>query len=178
MRIVAILHVASKWSGTGHVENLQLGQLGLKLLACLSMRCVILLLSSGLLWTTPASAKHWHDDDDHWKKHAHNEGDEEDRHFDHSAGGCYFQPHEMRVISGYYAPRFRNLPPGLQKKLYRGGHLPPGWEGRVEPIPVIVDRQLAPVPVGYRRGYIDGYALVYNSHTRVVIDVFAVFRPR
>jgi hypothetical protein len=56
------------------------------------------------------------------------------------------------VITEYYAPRYRSLAPGLQKKLYRTGHLPPGWERRMQPMPVVVEQQLVPVPQGYRRG--------------------------
>jgi hypothetical protein len=137
------------------------------------MRSLSFLLLAALAWSAPASAKHWHDDEKHWKKHQNHEDD--DRNFDHHAGGCYFQPREMRVITDYYAPQRRSLPPGLRKKLYRGGHLPPGWERRIEPLPVVVERQLVTVPGDYRRGFIDGYAVVYSPRTRVVIDVFAVF---
>jgi len=105
------------------------------------MRPLISLIFSSLLLSGPATAQHWHDDDDHWKKHAKHE---EDRHvFDHRAEGCYFQPGDARVITQGYEPRYRQLPPGLQKKLYRTGHLPPGWEKRMQPLPVAVERQLA-----------------------------------
>jgi hypothetical protein len=67
------------------------------------------------------------------------------------------------------------LPPGLAKKYYRSGQLPPGWERRIEPIPVVVERQLVPVPAGYRRGIIDGFAVLYSLHTGVIIDVTALF---
>ena len=38
-----------------------------------------------------------------------------------------------------------------------------------------LERQLAPVPSGYSRGYIDGYAVVYSPRTQIVIDFVAVF---
>ena|SRR5882757_8967293 len=137
------------------------------------MRPLISLIFSSLLLSGPATAQHWHDDDDHWKKHAKHE---EDSHvFDHRAEGCYFQPGDARVITQGYEPRYRQLPPGLQKKLYRTGHLPPGWEKRMQPLPVAVERQLAPIPTGYRRGYMDGYAVVYSPRTQVVVDIVAVF---
>ena len=65
-----------------------------------------------------------------------------------------------------------------EKKLYRTGHLPPGWERKMEPLPLVVERQLVPLPGGYRRGVIDGYAVVYSPRTRVIIDVTALFGPR
>jgi hypothetical protein len=63
----------------------------------------------------------------------------------------------------------------LQKKLYRNGHLPPGWERRMQPMPVTVERQLVALPNAYNRGYIDGYAVVYSPRTQVVVDIVAVF---
>ena len=128
---------------------------------------------AGLLVRGPILAKHWHEDDDHWKKHC--KQDDDDRDFDHHAGGCHFQPHDARVITEYYGPRYRNLPPGLEKKYYRTGHLPPGWEKRLEPLPVVVERQLAPVPSGYRRGFIDGCVVLYHPRTLVIVDVVSVF---
>lgn len=141
------------------------------------MRLTITVVTLGILASGSASAKHWHEDEKHWKEHAKHE-DEDDRGFDrrnHSASGCYFQPHDAGIITRYYAPRYRELPPGLQKKVYRDGHLPPGWEKRMQPLPVTVERQLVPLPSGYRRGYIDGYAVVYSAKRQVVIDVVATF---
>jgi len=138
------------------------------------MRPVICLISCGLLFNVPLIAKHWHEDQKHWNKHA-KEADQDDRHENHHAEISYFQPHDTRVITEYYVSRSRPLPPGLQKKLYRTGHLPPGWEKKIQPLPVVVERQLAPVPSGYSRGYMDGFAVVYSPHTQVVIDIVAVF---
>jgi hypothetical protein len=132
-----------------------------------NMRQTIALLFFGMLASGPIGAKHWHEDDKHWKKYKDDEG--------HHGKGCYFEPRDARVVTEYYAPRRRELPPGLQKKLYRGGHLPPGWEKRMQPMPVVVERQLVPVPAGYSRGYIDGYAVIYSPRTQVVIDIMAVF---
>ena len=134
---------------------------------------------SSLLFTASAWANHWHGDGGHWKKHAKHEAhDDDDREFDHRGGGCYFELRDVRVISEYYAPRYRRLPPGLAKKLYRTGHLPPGWERKIEPLPVVVERQLAPFPDGYQRGVIDGYVVAYSPNTRVIIDVVALFGPQ
>jgi hypothetical protein len=138
------------------------------------MRPLICLIFSGLLLNGPLAAKHWHEDQKHWNKHA-NHDDNDDHGYKHQAKGCYFEPRETRVITQYYAPRRSELPPGLQKKLYRSGRLPPGWERRMQPLPVVVERQLSPVPAGYSRGYMDGYAVVYSPRTQVVIDIVAVF---
>jgi len=141
------------------------------------MRPLISLITLGIALTGQGYAKHWHEDEKQWQEHAKHE-DQDDRgfdHRDHHARNCYFQPHDAQVLTRYYAPRGRELPPGLQKRLYRNGQLPPGWERRVQPLPAVVERQLVPVPSGYNRGYIDGYAVVYSPRTHVVIDIVGVF---
>lgn len=134
------------------------------------------LVLSGLLLNSPIWGKHWHEDDDHWRRHEEHE--EHDRDYDRRGRGCYFAPHDVEVISRYYGPRYRSLPPGLERKYYRTGHLPPGWESRMEPLPVVVERELVPVPYGYRRGLLDGFAVVYRPGTGVILDVTAVFGGR
>jgi len=38
-----------------------------------------------------------------WKKHAkHHRDDDDDGDFDHHAGNCFFQPHDVRVITEYH----------------------------------------------------------------------------
>jgi hypothetical protein len=86
-----------------------------------------------------------------------------------------FSPRERHVIHEYYAPRYRHLPPGLQKKLRRTGQLPPGWQKRYRPFPVVLDRELVALPYGYHRGVIDGHAVVFHPATHVVVDVAAIF---
>jgi hypothetical protein len=85
----------------------------------------------------------------------------------------YFRSNDIVVIRDYYKPS--GLPPGLEKKLYRTGRLPPGWEKKVRPFPAYIETQLPPPCGGCSRGYIDGYAVVYNPGTRVIVDVQAVF---
>lgn len=86
-----------------------------------------------------------------------------------------FSSQDAQLIRGHYAPRYRNLPPGLQKKLARTGQLPPGWEKKMEPFPLELERRLAALPPGYRRGVIDGNAVIYAAGTSVILDVAALF---
>ena len=86
-----------------------------------------------------------------------------------------FQPREVRVIREYYAPRYRNLPPGLEKKYRRTGQLPPGWQKKMEPFPVAVERQLTVLPAGYQRGVIDGHAIIYKPRSQVIVDIAVLF---
>ena len=82
---------------------------------------------------------------------------------------------DIVILRDHYAPRYRNLPPGLQKKVARGGGLPPGWKKRFEPFPIAIEHRLPPLPRGYRRGVIDGHAVIFNSGTNVIVDVAVLF---
>jgi hypothetical protein len=126
------------------------------------------LLPTSAAWAGPK--------DDHSKKHGRHEADHDnDADFDRHDGPCFFQPRDIRIVREYYVPQYRGLPPGQAKKLYRTGHLSPGWERKMQPIPVVVEQELIPLPNGYRRGVIDGYVVVYSPRTQVVVDVVALF---
>ena len=107
---------------------------------------------------------------------------------------------ERQVIQGYVAgyaieekhPRKgkkpKNLPPGLQKKLDRGGSLPPGWEMKVRkgeilpvevyeqchPLPREVMVKLPPQPPGTVVITIGGKVARLLAATREILDVFEV----
>jgi hypothetical protein len=86
-----------------------------------------------------------------------------------------FSNRDVQVIREYYAPRYRRLPPGLQKKYARTGTLPPGWQKKMEPFPVVVERELVVLPRGYRRGVLDGHAVIYRPDSQLIIDVAVLF---
>ena len=83
-----------------------------------------------------------------------------------------WSPREIEVIRTHYSQQSTSLPPGLQKKVARGGQLPPGWQKKMQPFPANVDRALLPLPTGYQRGVVEGHAVIYNGTT--VIDIFAI----
>lgn len=95
--------------------------------------------------------------------------DDEERPRGHAKGHVqYFRPEDRVILSQYYP--VQSLPPGLRKKYARTGTLPPGWQKRVQPLPVAVVEQLPPPPLNCERGYVDGYAVVYDRRTRVILD--------
>jgi len=108
-------------------------------------------------------------------KHAKHDRVDESRTVSNVSVDVHFSTGDLRVIRGYYEPRYKSLPPGLRKKLNRGGALPPGWQKKIEPMPVAVERDLVVLPTGYRRGVIDGHAVIYNPRTQVMIDVAVLF---
>ncbi|HEX5236827.1 MAG TPA: hypothetical protein VFW25_16020 [Silvibacterium sp.] len=52
----------------------------------------------------------------------------------------------------------------------RGESLPSGWQGQVEPLPQEDITLLAPPPPGYVFGYYNGWAIVYDPNTGVILD--------
>src|SRR5262245_29445179 len=78
-------------------------------------------------------------------------------------GGRYWRDRDVVVIRDYYRPYYRPVPRTVHVHYVRGGYLPYGWERRIAPVPVYLEPQLVAVPYGYRRGIIDGRAVVYNS---------------
>lgn len=92
-----------------------------------------------------------------------------------TSSSLYFSVEHVRVIREYYKPQHRTLPPGLQKKYARTGQLPPGWQKKMEPLPVAIEREMPRLPDGYRRGVIDGHAVVYSSRAGTIVDVAVVF---
>ena len=86
----------------------------------------------------------------------------------------YFRGRDVVVIRDYYRPYYRPLPRGIRYRYDRSGYLPPGWAKRMRPVPVYVERDLVVVPRGYRRGIIDGHAVVYNDRG-FILDVAVLF---
>ena len=95
----------------------------------------ILILFCILLFVTPAMAKD--------KNKEHSPGKSQHAQSFPWESDQYRQPSIQDIIDSYYRELFqskkykkngkkkKNLPPGLQKKLARGGELPPGWQKKV-----------------------------------------------
>jgi len=61
-------------------------------------------------------------------------GNKEKKHKKHNKQNKHFSSEDAKTINTYY----KNLPPGLQKKMKRGGKLPAGWNKKVsvgQPVP-------------------------------------------
>jgi hypothetical protein len=82
---------------------------------------------------------------------------------------------DVQIIREHYAPRYRNLPPGLRKKVARGGVLPPGWQKKYEPFPDALEHRLVRLAPEYRRGVFDGHAVIYDRRSNVIVDVAVLF---
>ena len=97
---------------------------------------------------------------------------EDDQNQNEQGGGQefrYFRHEDYGAVQRYYSGP-RDLPPGLRKKYYRTGTLPPGWQKKLRPFPPELVRVLRPPPPNCERGYIDGVAIVYDRKTRIILD--------
>jgi hypothetical protein len=86
----------------------------------------------------------------------------------------YYRPRDVVVIRDHYRPYYRPVPVDVSRYYYRGGYLPQGWHRRIRPVPVYLEPELVVVPRGYRRGIIDGRAVVYNDRG-FLLDVAVLF---
>lgn len=136
------------------------------------LTCVILagvLLAGATVGARSAEAG----DRKRWRPRHHDDRGRYD-HRDRGWDGRYFSDREVYLVREYYRPRYRHVPYGLRKHYYRRGYLPVGWHRRIQPYPVYVEREIVVLPHGYRRGIIDGHAVVYNSRG-LIIDVAVLF---
>ncbi len=103
---------------------------------------------------------------------------------------------EMAAIRDYYrahpepepapAKKQKKLPPGLKKKVARGGALPPGWQKKVargevmdpvvyehaRPLPPVLVQTLPPPPPGTVIVTVEGKVVRLLEATRMILDVF------
>ena len=108
--------------------------------------CVILVLTCGMLAARDQDKKKSKEEKSEEKGESEKSGD---KHRDRAEFGI--TDRERQVIQEYYAPGKdgKHLPPGLAKKVARGGKLPPGWEKKMvkgETIPPVVYQQCEPLP--------------------------------
>ena len=103
---------------------------------------------------------------------------------------------EREIIQGYVrscaeppkGKKAKALPPGLAKKLARGGNLPPGWQKKCVPGAVLPEQvydhchtlphdilvKLPPPPTGTILVAIDGKVFRLIRATREILDVFDI----
>ena len=98
----------------------------------------------------------------------------------------YYRTHHGDLIKGKAGKKKKKLPPGLEKKLSRGGELPPGWQKKVvkgevlddelyrraAPLPNDLIRKLPPQPKGIVLIKVEGKIIRLIEATRTILDVF------
>lgn len=92
-----------------------------------------------------------------------------------------FTTQERTIITGWFVKnrsglppglaKRETLPPGLEKQLRERGTLPPGLQKKIQPLPIVLERQLSPLPTGYRRVVIAGNVILMEPATGVMYDI-------
>ena len=136
-------------------------------------RLMCLAIGAVLIQTTAAAAPD--KDKNKNKGHGNQETLAVDRADTRVAVHVAFSSADVQIIREHYAPRYRNLPPGLRKKVARGGALPPGWQKKYEPFPDALEHRLVRLAPEYRRGVFDGHAVIYDRRSNVIVDVAVLF---
>ncbi len=89
---------------------------------------------------------------------------------------------DVRIVHEYFVntsnlppglAKRQTLPPGLEGQLVVKGKLPPGLAKKMQPVPVILTRQLVILPSTQRRVII-GNQLVVLDRTNHILDFFAL----
>ncbi len=97
----------------------------------------------------------------------------------------YYQTHQIPLAE---TPKQKKLPPGLQKKLARGGALPPGWQKKVARgevldaqvytaahlLPPDLIKMLPPAPSGVATIIVEGKIVRLIEATRIILDAFDI----
>ncbi len=89
----------------------------------------------------------------------------------------YFKEHTYQQTESYTGdnekggkkPKKKSLPPGIQKKLERGGTMPPGIAKNY--LPNDLTRELPPPPHGYERTIVGSDVLLVEAATGYIADV-------
>lgn len=168
------------------------------ILSLVSGTIAVSLIFVAPLFAEKKKEKNKHSDSKHLEQQMHREEDaikgeikkEKDKivapgsHGHHDAHNV-FSVQEKNAIFGYYKVQNQNLPPGLAKKVAKGGSLPPGWQKKVsrgevmpldvykhaEPLPKDIIIQLPSVAPGTSLMKIDNRIVKVVDATKTIIDV-------
>lgn len=100
----------------------------------------------------------------------------------------YYQSTPQACPKGQKGKKPKAVPQGLQKKVTRGGDLPPGWQNKVSkgevldpevyrhatPLPKELTMKLPPAPDGTVLVKVEGKVIRLYEATRTILDVFDI----
>jgi hypothetical protein len=100
----------------------------------------------------------------------------------------YYEHSPQGDFKGHKVTKPKTLPPGLQKKVARGGDLPPGWQKKIARgevldaevyrhatrLPVELSKRLPKPPEGTVLVKVEGKVIRLYEATRTILDVFDI----
>jgi hypothetical protein len=81
-----------------------------------------------------------------------------------------FRAQDTAKLRQYYQSRLKSVDPAHRSRLVVGGSIAREVVTYIEPVPVEIVEVLA-VPAGYVVGYWDGYCIVYDPNTLIIVAV-------
>jgi Ni/Co efflux regulator RcnB len=112
-------------------------------------------LTAAPVWSVAAPQQH-HDDDHH------------------AAPAYHFQEQDRAHLQSHYRSEHIQVDTAHRWAWHRGENFPVGWHDHIRPLPQVDISLLPPPPPGYVFGYYDGWAVVYDPSTGVILDAVDV----
>ncbi|HUZ04225.1 MAG TPA: hypothetical protein VMU62_02620 [Acidobacteriaceae bacterium] len=82
-----------------------------------------------------------------------------------------FRSQDTSRLRQHYQGGFGRIDRQHRPRFARGGYIPGTYRGYFQPVPYNMIGYLPPVPPGYAMGYYDGYVVVYNPGTYLILSV-------
>jgi|GEM_PF-1651461 len=89
----------------------------------------------------------------------------------HGHANYQFRSNDQSRLRQYYQGGFGKINRGRRPHFYRGGYIGLPYRTYIQPVPYSLIGYLPPVPPGYALGYYDGYVVVYDPATYVILSV-------
>jgi len=89
----------------------------------------------------------------------------------HGNPGYSFGPNDRKALQSHYQRVLGHVDRGHRPTFYAGHPVPQGYRHYITPAPIVVREHLPPPPPGYTIGYYQGYTVVYDPTTFMILTV-------
>lgn len=89
----------------------------------------------------------------------------------HGNPGYSFGPNDRKALQSHYQRVLGHVDRGHRPTFHAGHPVPQGYRHYITPAPIVVREHLPPPPPGYTIGYYQGYTVVYDPTTFMILTV-------
>jgi hypothetical protein len=86
-----------------------------------------------------------------------------------------FRQQDVPKLRQHFQGQLAHVNRNNRPHVVAGGSLPGGWQTYIVPVPTEEFAYLPPVPEGYQMAFYDGYIIVYDPYSGLVVDVIDLF---
>jgi len=86
-----------------------------------------------------------------------------------------FRQQDVPRLKQHFQSQLAHVDRNNRPHIVAGGSLQGNWQTYIVPVPTEVITYLPPVPEGYQLGFYDGYIIVYDPYSGLVLDVIDLF---